>query len=356
MRTLKNFSTIKRRKVSMNYSKTYLRYLIKKNYKVVLALFVLGFLLFPLPAILAEPYDYDLGVTPRQTDVFLYMGTVIVCFSAYILPMVLRSVFLDRKKCDLYLSLPIKKEKIYLLNSIFGYLSFFSCFTVLFLIVFIANTAKGKPLSIYYIYYYLGTVVISLSIFSLSSLISSLGNNLLDAVLMNVGVIVSAYIYYLLNIKRMGIFYYSILPISFADSFTNVCQKQIVGLSVQNLNDKLHEYNVSFVIHFAISVVCFYLSYLETKVFKSENAGERTYKKYSYPIVNGLLFSVLFTLIFKDFSILLTVVLVAVYFITEFIYRRKIKFERHMFIKLGIYLAIALAIRLNHVNGWISLS
>lgn len=340
----------------MNYSKTYLRYLIKKNYKIILVLFVLGFLIFPLPAILAEPYDYNLGVTPRQTDVFLYMGTVIVCFSAYILPMVLRSVFLDRKKCDLYLSLPIKKEKIYLLNSIFGYLSFLSCFTLLFLITFIANITKGKPLSVYYLYYYLGMIVISLSIFSLSSLISSLSNNLLDAVLMNVEVILSAYLHYLINIKRMGIFYYSILPITFADSLTTVCQRQILGLGVQNLNDTLRAYGISLVIHFALSVVCFYLSFLETKVFKSENAGERTYKKYSYPIVNGLLFSNLFILIYSDFSILVIVILLAVYFITEFVYRRKIKFERHMFIKLGIYLAIALVLWFNYVNGWISLS
>lgn len=339
----------------MNYSKTYFLYLIKKHYKVVIALFALAFLIFPLPAILSDLHVSVDGSIYRQTDVLLYMGTVVACFSSYLLPIAVRSAFLNRKKCDLYLSLPMKKEKIYLLNSLFVYLAYFVCFSVLFLIVFVVNAIKGLPVNVYYLYYYLGITGISISIFAISSLISSLANNFLDAILMNVTLILSGYLNFLIYFDGLGPFDCCVMPISFADYFTAFCQNGIIdSLTETYISSGLKSFWVAFPFHLVFAPVCFILSYFETKIFKSENAGERTVKTYSYPIVNGLIFSLVFSYVMSDFDPVIILVAIGVYFISEFVYKRKIKVDRGTFIRLAIYLAVGAFIRLNYYNEWIT--
>lgn len=338
----------------MNYSKTYFLYLIKKHYKVVIVLFSLAFLIFPLPAILTElRVGAEGNVLFSQTDVFLYMGTIVACFASYLLPIAVRSCFLNRKKCDLYLSLPIKKEKIYLLNSLFAYLAYLICFTLLFLIVFVVNAVKGLPVNVYYLYYYVGITVISLSIFAFSSLVSSLANNLLDAVIMNATLIVAGYLNYLIYFDGLGVFDCCVMPIAFADAFTTVCQYGIVGTLTQyTLSLSRETLIIAFPFHLLIAPALFVLSYFETKIFKSENAGERTVKPYSYPIVNGLIFSLVFSYVLSDFAPLM--IIVGVYFISEFVYKRSVKVDRGTIIRLAIYLIIGVLIRLNHFNQWIT--
>lgn len=340
----------------MNYSKTYFLYLIKKHYKVVIVLFSLAFLIFPLPAFLTEPSKgVDGTVLFSQTDVFLFMGTIVACFASYLLPIAVRSAFLNRKKCDLYLSLPIKKEKIYLLNSLFAYLAYFVCFTVLFLIVFVINAVKGLPVNVYYLYYYLGITVISLSIFGLSSLVSSLANNLLDAIIMNATLILSGYFNYLIYYDGLGVFDCCVMPITFADVFTTVCQRGIIGTFSENtFNLGLKSFIILFPFHLLIAPALFVLSYFETKIFKSENAGERTVKPYSYPVVNGLIFSLVFSYVLNDFNPSMALIVLGVYFISEFIYKRSVKVDRGIFIRLAIYLAIGALIRLIYFNQWIT--
>ena len=116
----------------MDYNSRFLRYLFKKYYKMILVILGLGFLIFPLPAMINPLHVDQNGVVYNYTESFLYLGTIFACAAAMILPIVIRSVFLNRKKCDRLLSLPLSANRIWLLTSAFAYLAFLACFTVLY--------------------------------------------------------------------------------------------------------------------------------------------------------------------------------------------------------------------------------
>lgn len=340
----------------MNYSKTFLGYLIKKYYKIILVLFGIGFLAFPLPAIFTPLSVNNAGEIYDYTDTFLYLGTIITCVCSFVLPIAVRSLFLNRKKCDLYLSLPLSARRIYILLSIFAYLAFLACFAVLCVIVFAVNSIKGLPVDVAYIYYFLGMTVISLSIFAETSLIASLANNVFDAVALTLSV---QLIFLFLGSADILDFWrvdgYLFVPVDFADSFTTFCENKIINPCYPP-NLSLAQFIAAFV-HVPLAAGYYGLSILSMQKYKSENAGERSNKWYSYKLINTALFATLEGLILALFHSLESIVLilsvfaVAFYFVAEFIYQRKVKVTANVAIRLIVFMVLGFLLFL--LRSWL---
>ena len=213
----------------MSYDKRFFQYLIKKYYKVILILFALGFLIVPLPAMTRELVWY--GNSYSYTDTYLFMTTIFACAASMILPIVVRSAFLDRKRCDRLLSLPLTSRRIYLLIAVFTYSAFLAVFTALYIILVIVNTVKGLPMSPAYAAYYGFMLIITLSIFGETSLAASLANNVLDAVLLVISEAVISIIiaHEVFGHIRSEALTYSFFPILFANDLTTGCEYWVVS-------------------------------------------------------------------------------------------------------------------------------
>ncbi len=336
----------------MNYSKTFLAYLIKKYYKIVLVLFGIGFLAFPLPAIFKPLSVNNAGEYFKITDTFLYLGTIITCVCAFVLPIAVRSLFLNRKKCDLYLSLPISARRIYILLSLFAYLAYLACFTVLCIIVFAVNSIKGLPVDVAYLYYFLAMVVISLSIFAETSLIASLANNVFDAVVLTLSVqLIFVFLAGagILDFSRIDGYLFS--PVEFADTFTTFCQTKIIDPKQAHALMSRPLLIAAF-LHIPLAAGYYGLSILSMQKYKSENAGERSDKWYSYKLINTAMFAAAegLILILFDFLGSLTLILsffaVAFYLVAEFVYQRKVKLTVNVIIRLIVFIALGFILRL----------
>lgn len=340
------------------FAKRYLRYLFFRYYKVALALLALGFILFPLIAITTPIPASEDGIQ-YPTDTHLYMGTTLVCTGSYLLPLFIRAKFTNRKKCDLFLSLPLSAKKIYVLDSLFAFIVFWVSFTLLFFVTMATNTIKGFLLGGEYGLYYASMFVLSLTIFAETSLIASLANNVADAILMLFSVELIPVL--LINIAFSGqnmIPFLLLEPTALADEITVYCQDALtLNYDVVNAEVSLTQMLLCLGGNLLLGVGAFALSYCEVKKFKSENAGDLTTKWYSYPLINTLLFTLLSANILpfigydSEVFWLMLMLIIAFYFVLEFIYQRKIKVDKWTLIRLAI--VVVGGIGLGLLLGWL---
>ena len=111
----------------------YFKYLLKKDYKIILILFLGIFFLFPLQVIIDEPiyneiwYSYNeseyivIGEILSFSSLCLTSSTIIILILGIFTPLVMRHMYITRKQCDTYYALPIKKETLYQTTYLFGF-------------------------------------------------------------------------------------------------------------------------------------------------------------------------------------------------------------------------------------------
>jgi|GEM_PF-2139065 hypothetical protein len=357
-------------------NKTLFKYLIKRTYPgIIISFFImLIFYILPLATIIVNSttlYGNDNTLYSKYTnysDTCLYLLTIVILIFAYFIPILVRGLVLKKAKCDVYLSLPIKKSKLYITTSLFGYLAIISTWSLAFLIGIVISLSKGLPVNyLYYLFYALTMYLLSFAAYATSSLLVSLANNELDAWLITIlGILISLFI----DQSIMNLFYSSKIsfyvngsPILAANILTTYFEKAaiIYPTDVYNYFMSLDIYLpkfgyqeiFSYVIPTLTICIASPLAYLQTMKFKAENAGQLSEYNYSYRLILPLFLLCLLYVqdISNYFSIdsLLTLsIFIAyssiVYFVLYFIAKRKIKFDLVMVLTYFITLGLALGL------------
>ena len=145
----------------------YFKYLLKKDYKIILILFLGIFFVFPLQVIIDEPiyneiwYSYNeseyivIGEILSFSSLCLTSSTIIILILGIFTPLVMRHMYITRKQCDTYYALPIKKETLYQTTYLFGFVVDISVWTLCFLIALCGYSIKGFSLNYGYLFLYM---------------------------------------------------------------------------------------------------------------------------------------------------------------------------------------------------------
>jgi len=358
-------------------NKTLFKYLFKRTYPIILVVFAILLIVYPLP-ILFLKLNQSLITIGGDNTVFynpyattnLYNATIFLMILAYILPVFIRSMILDKPKCDLYLALPIKKEKLFITTSLFTYLAMIASWTLMMFIGMAFTAIIHLP--VHYGYYFLYTAsmyLVSFGAFATSTLMSSLANNKFDAWLLAIiGVILPLLLglgVQVLENRFDEVYYCAFSPIFASNNITIFFEKSAIIYpdSVYNyfytyLPNELPQTNLAFTISYIspliIGIGFSGLSYLQTMKFKAENAGELSSYKYSFKMLLPILLFVvaydsdLNHYFYTNDALSLISVLsytTIFYFILSFISKRKIKFDRWMVIFYFIAIGAAIGLR-----------
>lgn len=364
-------------------NKTLIKYLLKRTYPIILIVFAILLIVYPLPMLFVKLNDTGINLYTNvgsegyenvyynsYASTHLYNSTIFLMILAYILPIFIRSMILSKPKCDLYLALPIKKGKLFITTSVFAYLAMIVAWTVMMLIGMSFTAIVHLPVRFgYYFLYILTMYLVSLAAFATSTLMSSLANNKFDAWLLAIiGIVLPLLIGLSLQVtenKYSEVYYCALSPIFAANNVTTFFEKSAIIYP-----DKVYSYFttrnpgmlpttgipflVSYISPIVLSVLFLGLSYLQTIKFKAEDAGELTRYRYSFKMIIPILFFVV--LYDSDLNSFFTqsgtLSLISIlsyttifYFILFFISKRKIKFDKWMVIFYFVSLIAALGLR-----------
>jgi len=344
-------------------NKTLFKFLLKRTYPIIIIGFAILFVFFPLPVIFTQVNTHSIAIdsyarifyTP-PTETKLYLATIAIMILSYILPIFIRNTILSKSKCDQILSLPIKKSKLFLTTSVFTYLSLIATWTLMMLFGILFASFRSFP--VHYEYYFLYTIsmyLISAAAFATSSLFASLANNKLDCWIL---VIISTIFPILLATGIQSATRYSpseeifvsLSPIFASNNLTEFFQNKMI-IYPQGYIDYMEQYpgsidvifslgnTLSYISAVVFAIGFFILSYFQNIKFKAEDAGELSNYPYSYKLIIPLLYAIILfdSNIPAMFGDMLTVVFVIsyssiCYFVTFFIFNRKIRIDKWMVI------------------------
>ncbi|MGN1295619.1 MAG: hypothetical protein ACI4U5_04355 [Bacilli bacterium] len=360
----------------------YLKYLIKRDYKVIIILLLGIFLLFPLQIIIEDSYYAEVWYSTNENEyqiigsilsyssLCLTSSTIIIVILGIFTPLIMRHQYITKKQCDTYYALPIKKEKLYTTTYLFGFIVDISTWTLSFMIALLVYCIKGFPLYYGYLFLYMicmwGYLFI---IYSLSSFLSLLTTNRSDANIITIlGLLCFPMLAFEINCLVDLVFPLSISryispyidcifnPFNSGFEFTSILSKKAIIFSEDIIKSlpTTPEINTNFyyltnsgsisldtIIGFILYLVlCIGLQYCNMRIFTSIKA-ERI--EYISPHQIGLKVCIciltIFILSLCDFYYPLSMIFIIanallIYFIGQFYIKRKIKFDKQMFITL----------------------
>ena len=360
----------------------YFKYLLKKDYKIILILFLGIFFVFPLQVIIDEPiyneiwYSYNeseyisIGKILSSSSLCLTTSTIIILILGIFTPLVMRHMYITRKQCDTYYALPIKKETLYQTTYLFGFVVDISVWTLCFLIALCGYSIKGFSLNYGYLFLYMVCMWGFLFVqYTVSSFFSLLATNRSDASLLTifgplcllmitfeicsvinilfsfkVANIINSYTEYFINPFASGFKFTSclaqkaiLIPQDIKDFISTIPEADTNFYRITNV-DKIPLYVIiGLILHI---IICIILQFINRYIFKEIKAERIEYisprqvgLKVCLSIFIIFLFSLCdFTFPFPSIFIIANALLF--YFIGQFYIKRKIKFDKQMFILL----------------------
>lgn len=360
----------------------YFKYLIKKDYKIIIILLLGIFFIFPLQVIIDEPmyneiwYGYNesefitIGEILSPSSLCLTTSTIIILILGIFTPLIMRQMFITRKQCDTYYALPIKKETLYQTTYLFGFTVDISSWTLCFLIALCGYSIKGFSLNYGYLFLYMVCMWGFLFVlYTISSFFSLLATNKSDASLLTIfgplcllmlsfeicSVIkllfptsvanqINPYVNYLINPFANGFKFTStlaqkaiLIPQDIKLFVSTLPETNTNFYYITNVESIPLYAIISFVLHL---VICVILQYINIHVFKEIKAERIEYvspRQVGLKVCLSIFTLFLFSLC--DFTFLLPSTFIFAnallfYFIGQFYIQRKIKFNKQMFILL----------------------
>lgn len=356
----------------------YFKYLFRSTLKTNIIMFLIMFMMFPLLVLFQDAGTSTTIVNNITftfnipTDTKLYMATISMMVMAYVLPIGLHHIFHDKKALDSHLSIPVKNWQVTSTSMAFGLIDLFATWSLVFFLGLSASAIKQMPLNYAYYIAYFGTMLlIGGFAYMLSYLVTSITNSLIDTMLLEIIVFVLPFVIMAFLSSFSGGIISSSSPLYFqpvylADSLTSFFQGKSVVYpeGLINLWDLEGQYNYYYYISSAYSWSVYYtialsslavlipsfgyLTILQMKHYKAEDAETVTRYPYSFrlfvPILATLLFAITSPTNSFGIWLIFTVIISISYFVGWFAINRKVGFNKEMLIMFGVSLVLGTAI------------
>lgn len=329
-----------------NETKKYCQYFIRSNLKFIVMETILLFIAMPFAILNTKELDieYTFG-RGNLIRVFGINTTFCAIVLAILIPMVVYRFLYKRKSCDLYFSLPIKRKQLFSLQYCLGFLMAIIPFTlnfILALIVFYMKNTVTIENSIFP--YFILVYIIIFTLYSLISLVLVKCNNMLDAVLVSIGIVIVPIILFItaqlfLTLQMDNIFvtqsgsFNEIFDISLM--FTYITPIICIFYYVSEYLLTVQSHSISMIIipmlyWFMVGSVFLYASRKAFLERKEEDSEQRTKSFLTYPInlVLGIIALTLGTFrsdVMSSDMIVSIVIIFVIYVVVIFIWKRRIQ-------------------------------
>jgi len=274
----------------------YLLYQFKKDLPYLFLLFGVEVLSLAIMIMLSRTTNGDL----YTQNLFIY-GVVWAFILAYLFPLIHKAKLYSKRSCDVYLSLPLSKKGIYIIDALLGLFELLLLF-VLFSssgLLFAPLVLEGKWIgAVWAGYFFLYGFLALLTGYGFGLGLTSCANNMLDALIFLVlgllamfGLtcnIASIHSYYCLSSDLSG---FSLIT---TDDFIAFPPSALTKGLVDRTYERLYLYEkevlplyVNF-IHLGFALIAALLGYHASKKWKAEESQTPSLRWYGYPLLSAL--------------------------------------------------------------------
>lgn len=329
-------------------NKHFLKYLIKSNKTLNIFLIILN-LIFSSWFFFGASYN-DYVSSNNGVVTALCISYFLIVLECIILPIIELSFINNRKRIDIYYTLPIKHEKLVITTILEIIFKIVLMHIITIIPVLIAN-AFNVNILMFIIYIFLTLIVVGALVLFTSALCLKT-NSSLDAILVTLGYIFIPIMFYLVvnQFEFNHIFGKSL-------DLYHIIEKMmlpflIIDISYNNVAYMFNIFNfeiIDWIIIILMGIFGYILIRYELRYRKAERAEELSNNILTYPLVIStitllLILLVLFSNIKVMPKILFIMLIYAAYAIMNFIYQRRIIFTKKSAILFGITIVCALSI------------
>lgn len=332
----------------------YFKYELKKNILPIIILTFISCLIY-LAAIANANFVYyypngiDSGYETRGTSSLVTIPAIILCVLCTIVPVMLFSFKMNKRSVDGFYSLPLRREKIYLVKSLIGLILIFVPYITSYWLGFIATAIKPNLFSlVQFIPLFFISIPLAVLLFGINSFAFTRANRYEDGIIF---IAMFAFLFVVLiefifnifptrNIDSSYWFTYS--PIIYTFSKYNSLISKTGGWS-----------NYAYVYEWLLylfagltGVACWFGLFFTLKKEKAENAEQNSTSWFGYrTMIPAYMVLVLSLLDFSSYLVLYYVFILVAGIILYIMYRRtfKLKLIDWMVILLSIVLGLLLS-------------
>jgi ABC-2 type transport system permease protein len=279
----------------MKYAR-YLFHQFKKDLPYFFLLFGVEVLSLAIMIMLSRTTNGDIYIQ----NFFIY-GVVWAFVLAYLFPLIHKAKLFSKRSCDVYLSLPLSKKGIYIVDALLGlgellllFALFYSCGLLL-----APLALEGKWIgAIWAGYFFLYGLLALLTGYGFGLGLTSCANNILDALIFLVLGIVAMF-GLTCNIVSIYSYYY---PSRDSSSFSLITKYDFIAFPpsaltkglVDRTYDHLYLYKAEVLplyvnfIHLGFALVASLLGYYASKKWKAEESQTPSLRWYGYPLLSAL--------------------------------------------------------------------
>lgn len=296
----------------VNMSKiNYFKYLIKKYWKLeaVIAAVMLVFITLSKVLMLdTDGYTYGSLWSDSTAVLELYVTTTYIsCAISCFTPVYLNAYLYRKNSCDLYLSLPMKREKMFNTHFIYGCLSVIVPMIPCYLITIVYYMLNGINVSIYALYILIVLIVVNVILQAVTTLFSVKSNRLLDAIVAVFGFLIVPLIcvscingafdvltsYFIVGHMNGA---HDFLVIKHLEGLISLPQTALSFFGTTDFGMYMNEYRIFYLVWWMlIGVLAYFYAHKSYVQRASEDSEQYTSSKLIYPLmIHAGLISILF--------------------------------------------------------------
>jgi ABC-2 type transport system permease protein len=279
----------------MKYAR-YLFYQFKKDLSYLFLIFGVEVLSLAIMIILSRTSNGDI-----YTQGFFVYGVILAFMMAYLFPLIHKAKLYSKRSCDIYLSLPLSKKGIFIIDALLGLFELLLLFALFYSsgLLLAPLALEGKWIgAVWAGYFFLYGFLAILTAYGFGLGLTSCANNILDALIfLALGLV--AMFGLTCDIASIYAYYY---PANDYSSFYLIATYDYIAFPLSALTkglvdrtyDRLYLYQkemlplyVNF-IHLGLAIVVALLGYLASKKWKAEESQTPSLHWYGYPLLSAL--------------------------------------------------------------------
>ncbi|PXX75828.1 ABC transporter permease [Dielma fastidiosa] len=325
--------------------------ILKRQKKLLFLYTVIGFVAFPMVALISTNYDGGRGI--YEYSILMYAIFMGAC--ALIMPIVINKFMLNKRSVDTYFSLPISRKHLFDVHFFAGLTCIYVPLLLNYLIGILLLTFRYGfySFTLHSLLGLFGIIIITMAIYSINTLIVTKANNMIDSAILIAAYVVLPFMLYVCSMSFVNQF-----TVGFTDSMFDfgimlnfLSPFTILNDFVSSFNDFIRtyttalEYNLLWIAYEALIIVGFYFWAVNVfKKRKGEDSEQVSNDFFTYPLVVNLSSVLLLSMYIIDITdIILTITIVVItfilYLIMHFISRRSMKVTPQLIIKYFVILA-----------------
>lgn len=329
----------------------YFKSIVKRQKKLLLLYTIIGFVAFPMVALISNNYDQGQGIFEYS----ILINMIFMVAGVMLIPLAMYYFSLNKRSTDTYYALPISRKNLFNVHFLAGLAYIYVPLLINYLLgtlVLIIRYGLHR-FGLFALFIFLCEIIITIAIYSINTLIVNKANNLVDAILLIAGYTALPYILIMSasSFDSMFVVGYSEHLIEFWKWFDFVSPLTVL-IRLSNASYYLEQvytnnfnFNFLWILYEFIIFIGFYLWAVSVyKKRKGEASEQISDDFFTYPLlVNCLSVALVFVVtlgVTVDiiYTITLFIISFIIYLILQFTARRSVKITSDLLIKYFVLL------------------